>query len=71
MSEYNNVPKRTQLWNAIIKEFINGWSEDGPTKYESYLIDIFLNSKRYEQLMKIYYEQEIINSTDSARKVIL
>ena len=59
----------TQMWDAIIKEFIKGFPEGGPTKDESYLIDMFLNSRRYEQVMKTYYEQEIINITDRVRKV--
>ena len=54
------------MWNSILSEFIDGWPMDGhehPSKHESYMIEKFLNSSRYDELMKIYYEKEIINET--------
>ena len=54
------------MWNSIINEFMDGWPKDShehPSADESLMIDKFLNSSRYEELMKIYYEKQIINKT--------
>ena len=52
------------MWDSILNEFINGWPKDHhPSEYEKNMISKFLNSKRYENMMKDYLEKEIINET--------
>ena len=66
MSEYNDQPKITQMWNSILSEFIVGYPKDNhehPTEDEFYMINKFLNSSKYEELMKIYLEEQIIYET--------
>ena len=66
MSEYNDQPKITQMWNSILNEFIDGWpkdSHDHPSEDENNMISKFLNSNRYEQMMKEYLDKQIIFET--------
>ena len=49
------------MWDSILNEFIDG-PEDQST-YENDMIHKFLNSSRYEELMKVYLEEQIINKT--------
>ena len=54
------------MWNSILNEFIDGWpkdSHDHPSEYENNMISKFLNSNRYEQMMKDYLDKQIINET--------
>ena len=60
MSEYNDQPKISQMWQSILNEFIDGWPKY-PSKDEKIMIHKFLNSSRYETMMKDYLEKQIIN----------
>ena len=54
------------MWNSILGEFIDGWPKDSlehPSEDELFMIHKFLNSSRYDELMKIYHEKQIINET--------
>ena len=54
------------MWNSILNEFIDGWPKDRhdhPSEYEKDMISKFLNSNRYEQMMKDYLDKQIINET--------
>ena len=62
MSEYNDQPKISQMWQSILNEFIDGWPKD-PSKDEKIMIHKFLNSSRYEQMMKVYLVEQITNET--------
>ena len=62
LSEYNDQPKITQMWDSILNEFIDGWPED-PSTFENNMIHEFLNASRYEDMMKVYLEEQIINKT--------
>ena len=48
------------MWQSILNEFIDGWPKD-PSKDEKKMIHKFLNSSRYETMMKDYLEKQIIN----------
>ena len=54
------------MWDSILNEFILGWPEedhDHPSANEKNMILKFLNSSRYEELMKVYLEEQITNRT--------
>ena len=54
------------MWNSILNEFIDGWpkdSHDHPSEYENNMISKFLNSSRYEKMMKEYLDKQIIFET--------
>ena len=66
MSEYNDQPKLSQMWDSILNEFILGWPEEDhehPSENEKNMILKFLNSSRYEQMMKVYLVEQITNET--------
>ena len=49
------------MWDSILNEFIDG--PEDPSTYENDMIHKFLNSSRYEKMMKDYIEKEIIYET--------
>ena len=54
----------TEMWNAITNEFINGWPSDGPSDREKELIELFLDSERYENLLIKFYNEEIVEGVN-------
>ena len=59
MQDFQGGKNLTEIWNAITNEFINGWPSEGPSDSEKELVDLFLGSERYDELMIKFYNEEI------------
>ena len=59
MQDFQGGKNLTEIWNAITNEFINGWPSEGPSDREKELVDLFLGSERYDELMIKFYNEEI------------
>ena len=59
MQDFQGGKNLTEIWNAITNEFINGWPSEGPSDREKELVELFLGSERYDNLVIEFYNNEI------------
>ena len=64
MPEFQSGKNRSEMWNAIISEFVGGWPEgEPPSQKQLDMIELFLNSTHYQNMILEFHKEEIKTGT--------